>query len=298
MPTAKPLRVEAAFGSSLSTTLLLAGVPGETHLKGKPVPTARTFVLELKGNRCVVREELPIRLVRSGYSTSGTAYCGLVEAGSIYKWHAGKWSEEKITDQPIGFVRYVYVVSGPKPEADTVFVATKTDLYIRQAGVWQKKAVPGDGFPLQMVGTRPDEVFIGGPQLCVWNGVELKELARPRSDTANCVAISADGRLIAGTSYVSASTPDGGWERLDVPLKDFTWFTSFRDEVLALSDEHGVVRVYPGPAALLSKPLAATGIVTVGDGVIAFGDDGVLAYDGQQWFDVQVPVCEVGGQPV
>jgi len=36
----------------------------------------------------------------------------------------------------------------------------------------------------------------------------------------------------------------------------------------------------------------------VGDGLIAYGTDGVLAYDGKQCFDVQIPACEVGKLPV
>ena len=132
----------------------------------------------------------------------------------------------------------------------------------------------------------------------MWNGSELLELEGPKGDTTSCVALSVDDRLIAGLRYVHASTPEGGWERIPTPMKSFTGFTSFRDEVFALSDEHGVVRVYPGPATVLTKPLEATGIVSFSDGMIAFGDDGVLVFDGQRWFEAQVPVCEVGKQPV
>ena len=71
MPTPKPLRIRSAFGSSLGHAMLLAAHPDETHdANGDHRPDARTFVLELKGQRCVVREELPVQLVRTGWSVS------------------------------------------------------------------------------------------------------------------------------------------------------------------------------------------------------------------------------------
>jgi hypothetical protein len=283
----------------LSSTLLLASHPDETNdANGDPLPHARTFVLELKGNQAVVREELPLPLVRSWYSESGTAYCGSVQRKTIHKLHAGQWSEEVFSDVPVDFVRSVYVWPGEKPQDDTVFLTSSTHVFVRQAGAWQSKRVPYEGFPFQMAGTRADQVFIGGTELCLWDGKDISLLESPRDDTIDRLAISADDRLVGGSRYLSASKPDGTWERIATPIKGWYMFARLGDRVYALSDHKGVVSVYPGPVSSLTRPLDAIGLVAVGDGLIAIGTDGVLAFDGQQWTDVHVPVCEVGKQPV
>jgi hypothetical protein len=148
------------------------------------------------------------------------------------------------------------------------------------------------------VGAKADEIYIGGSELCLWNGSELTELETPDWDTTNYVALAADDRLVSGTRSISVSTEQGGWERIDTPAQGFMGLVAFRGDVYALSSENGVMRVYPGPAALLTKPLAARGMVALSDGIIAFGKGGVIAFDGNQWFDVQVPLCELGQAPL
>jgi hypothetical protein len=225
------------------------------------------------------------------------AYCGSVERGTIHKWCKGQWEVETFCTHPVEFVRYVYVWPGLTPAEDNVFLATREDVFVRQNGTWRRERVPGEGFPLQMEGSRADQIFIGGPQLCLWDGQTLSMLQNPRGDTANCLALSTDGRLIAGSSYVNASTPDGGWERLNSSIREFSGFARFQDAVYALSDDNGVVRIYPGPVASLTRSLSANDIVSVGDGLIAIGNDGVLTFDGQTWREVQIPSCEVGKSP-
>lgn len=298
MSTSKTLSVKFAFGPDLANTFLLSAHPDETHdEQGDPLADQRTLVLKLQGTRAVLHEILPFPLVRAGYSASGAAYCGSVNSGTVHVWHAGHWTKETFSTKPVPFVRYVFAVPGRTPVEDTVFLATEHHVHIRQRGKWTSKRVPGEGLPYQMHGERPDEVFIGGPTLLLWDGKKLAELESPEDDIILGLAISADDRLIGGDTYVSASTPTGGWARIPTPVKDFFSFARFQDMVYALSTDHGVLRVYPGRPEIVTPPLAATALVPVGDGLIAIGDDAVFVYDGNEWTRVHIPTCEVGGMP-
>jgi hypothetical protein len=295
MPVAKTLRVNTAFGESLGQTLLLAAHPDETHdANGDPLPNARTLVLALQGDRAVFREQLDLPLVRSFYSSSGVAYCGSVQRGTVHKWQAGRWSAEAFSSAPVDFVRYVFVVPGIVPDEDVVFIATPDRVFVRDGGRWTDHRAE---YPLQMDGTRKDQVFVGSPELSMWDGGRLVALGSPKDDSINGLAVTADDRLVGGEKYVSISTPDGGWDRIDTPTTGIYAFARFRDEVYALSDKAGVVRVCPGPAVLVSPAIDPIGLAVVGDGLIAIGEDTVLAYDGTRWTTVSLPACEAGKLP-
>ena len=298
MPSAKTLVVQTAFGKSLGETLLLALHPDESHDdNGDPLPNARTIVLELRGDKAVFREELPIPLYRSWYSTSGAAYCSSVESGALHRWQGGTWSSELFSKKSIDFVSYVYGVPGKKPDADTLFVATEKHLFVRQAGKWLRKRVPGEGFPYQMTGTQPNEVYVGATDVLLWDGTTLSEIESPEDDNMRGLTLTADDRLVGGRTYVSVSTPDGEWERIDTPVEGFHVFTRLGDTVYALSDEDGVLSVYPGKPKVLTKPLDSLGLVNVGDGLVAYGNDGVLAFDGKKWTKIKIPACAAGKRP-
>jgi len=297
MPSAKPLNIETAFGPSLRETLLLASHPDESHdAQGGPRPDRRTLVLKLDGKRAVYHEQLSKPLSRSWYSASGVAYCSAGTNRSIYKYAAGRWTEEAFSDAPGDFISSVFAVPGQTPESDTVFLARQNQIFIRQGGSWQSKRAPGDAAPWQMDGTRGDQVYIGASTLSMWNGTELVELEGPRGG-AQCLVLGADDRIIAGAVRVNVSTKDGGWQRIDTPVERFCQFARLGQDVYALSTRRGVCRVYPGEPTVVTRKLEATGIVSVGDGLIAYGEDGCLAFDGKEWFEVDIPTCVAGSVP-
>lgn len=293
----KNLCVTDAFGPTLQSAFLLAGHPEETHdERGKPVPSARTFLLQVQGDRAVVIDELPYRLWRSAWSTSGTAYCAGLASNKIRKFSAGSWDDEEFTDQPEGVIRHVHVSPGQSPEEDTVLLSGKEHLFIRRNGTWQRHVLP-EGFALQMVGQLP-QVFIGGPELFSYDGQQLTLLDSPEGDTSECLALSADDRLFAGSTYINASTADGGWEQLDTPMVEFCRMQRSHGHIYALSDDDGVVRVYPGDPVVVTRPLDTRNLVALGDeSLIATGKDGALTFDGQQWQELRLPTCEVGQAP-
>lgn len=296
MPSAKPLTVTTAFGKSLKETVLLAVHPDESHdEEGEPIPSARTFVLELKGDSATIREELPFHLVSSWYSTSGAAYCGAVASGTLHQWHAGKWSELVFSSKNVEVVNYVFGVAGKTPGDDTLFLASPERIFVREAQKWLNKRGPNGAH--QIDGLTADQVYIGGEELMVWDGKKLNALEGPDDDNISGLAVSADDRLIGGNSNANISDGDGGWERIDTPVEDFFSFARLGDAVYGLTTEDGVVRLYPGKPKVVSPALEASGLVAVGDGLIAYGDDGVLAFDGKKWSKVKLPSVEKGKKP-
>jgi hypothetical protein len=215
----------------------------------------------------------------------------------VHKWQGGRWSEEVFSKKPVDVIRYVFAIPGDTPADDTVFLAAQKQIFVRQSGKWTSKRVPGEGFPFQMDGTRADQVFIAGPTLCMWDGQKLDELDPPDDDSIRALAVTADDRLVGGQDSVSISTADGGWERIDTPVTGIFSFARLKDDVYALTDEAGVMKVYPGAVSVVSSALDAWALVAVGDGMIAIGTDKVLAFDGKKWFEVKVPLCEKGKTP-
>lgn len=67
-------------------------------------------------------------------------------------------------------------------------------------------------------------IYVGGTDLFAWDGKKLAQLDEPDDDTPQALALSADDRLIAGCTYVSASTEAGEWERIATPMKNFMEF--------------------------------------------------------------------------
>jgi hypothetical protein len=299
MPSAKTLFVNSAFGPSLEKTILLAQQPDERiDSNGDPLPNVRSFVLGLRGRKAVLLEERPLPLVNSWYSASGVAYIASNERSTLQTWQSGSWAEEPFSPKPVDFIRYVFAIAGDSPHDDTVFLMARKRIYVRVAGKWRNFRAPGEGLPLQTDGTRADQVFIGGSTLSMWDGNQLVELESPEDDLMNRLAVSADDRLVGGNQYVNISNADGTWSRVDTPTLGMFAYARFRDSVYALSDKMGLLKVYPGKVEVLSSPIDPMGLASVGDGLIAYGTDGVLAYDGKQCFDVQIPACEVGKLPV
>jgi len=300
MSSAKVLHVRSAFGRSLQETYLLAAHPDEDlDDQGRPRRDARTLVLKLQGKRAVYQEQLPVRLGSCWYSSTGVAYCGAIDSRVIYKYAAGSWTEEQFSEKPVDFVSYIFAVPGESPASDTVFLATPKQIFIRQGGKWLSTPALGEGFPFQMDGTRGDQVYIGGPELGMWDGKKLVALDAPEDDNLGSLALSSDDRLVGGSRAVSVSTESGGWERIATPprIKTFFMFARFRDEVYALSGTKGVLRVYPGKASVVTQPLEAYWLASVGDGLVAVGEDVVFVYDGTSWSEVDIPKCELGKVP-
>ncbi|HSY21422.1 MAG TPA: hypothetical protein VK841_04870 [Polyangiaceae bacterium] len=299
MSSARALQINSAFGKSLAEAVLLAQHPAErVDARGLPQANARTFVLRLQGSRAVLVEERPLPLVRSAYSASGVAYIGTNERNTVQKWQAGRWSEEVFSPKPVDFIRYVFAVPGATPEDDTVFLMGNKRIFIRSAGKWLNLRAPGEGLSFQADGFRADHVFIGGPTLSMWDGKKLVELESPERDTMGRMVLSADDRLVGGNSDVNISKPDGTWGLIDTPTKGFYAYARFRDEVYVISDDMGLLKVYPGDVRVLSPRIDPLGLVSVGDALIAYGTDGAFIWDGGKCTPIDMPVCEVGKQPV
>jgi hypothetical protein len=299
MSTAQRLRVFSALGASRAETFIVSAHPDESHdATGELIPGRRTLLLKVSGNRAVLAEEVPAPLTRSWYSASGAAYFGVNDSGSLRRLYKGAWSEEKFSDTPVSFIAYIYAVPGETPDTDTLFLASPQQIFIRQDGKWQMKRPPGEGLPYQIDGSDPKQVFIGGSELAQWNGSKLTVLEAPDDDIIDGLALSADDRLVGGNSYVSVSEADGGWRRIATPTKRFYAYARWRDHVYTLSSKSGVLRVYPGPVEVLTRPLKGpVGLVAVGDGLIALSREAVLMFDGSQWTEIQIPTCELGKLP-
>lgn len=221
-----------------------------------------------------------------------------VQSPNLYKWAGGDaWSLEPFSKTPVKAVRSVFAVSGATPDLDTVFVATSGKLFVRVANKWVSKRAPGEGLPFHMTGERPDQVFVGGSDLCLWNGTGLVELEEPDDDTMHSLVLTADDRLVGGTTYANVSTSGGGWERIPTPVDGFYAFARLHDDIYGISDEHGLVRLIPGPAQVVSPPIDPWGLVSTGDGLIAYGADVVFTYDGSKCRSIRIPLCEYGGRP-
>jgi hypothetical protein len=291
--SAKPLIIRSVFGTSLANAVFVACQPDEAYDRGgSPVPGSRTLLLRLRGQRLTYFDEVPFNIVTTFLSASGVAYCGSVQSGTLYKWQSGQWSEEVFSKKPVEVIRCIFAVPGKTPEEDTVFLATPKQIFIRQGGNWKGLRAPGEGFPFQMDGSRADQVFIGAEPLCLWDGQKLQELEPPDDDTISALALTADDRLVGGNTYVNISTPDGVWERIETGEDGIYCLARFNDDVYGLSDESGVIKVYPGRATVVSPVVVdPTGLFPVGDGMVATGE-GVLAFDGKNWFPVEVPLCD------
>jgi hypothetical protein len=295
MPDRKPLLVHTAFGSSRESTLLLAVHPDEeTTPEGDPVPNRRTFVLSLKADVATFVEERPVPLARSWYSVqSGVAYCTSVATNKLYQWHSGKWTEEIFAAASIDFVPFIFGLPGAKPEEDQLFLSTEKGLFIRSQGKWTKHDLLGERFPFQIHGRRSSEVFIGGDDPLKWDGQSLTRLAPPDGDTSSALWVTEDDRLVCGKTHLSVTRPEGGWERLPLPTKNFMMLMESQD-VLYAASRIGVVRVLPQPAAVVSPAMKVRRLVNVQDALIAIGEESAMVGDKSGWRTVQVPSCAAG----
>jgi hypothetical protein len=295
MPEKKPLRISTAFGPSRDQAVVLAVHPDEEHAPGgKPRPDRRTFVLRLEGNRAVLVETRPLPLVRSWYSTgSGVGYCSSVASDKLYKWQAGRWSEEVFHDKPVQFVRFVFGFPGPTPDADLLFLAAREGVFVRDARGWRllKQAA---GFPLQVHGRASTEVFVGGETLFRWDGKKLSAMESPEDDTIAVLQVTADDRLVGGDTYMSITTPAGTWERLPMPMKEFRTMTELGGVIYAGTLDGGVARVLPGPGVAVTTPFNVALLANLGDALLASGDGQTFVGDGTRWEPIQVPAYEAG----
>jgi hypothetical protein len=299
MSDRRVLRILTAFGPSRTDTLLLASHPSEEHAKGKPVPNRRTLVLRLQGTQAVFVDELPMALARSWYSTgSEVAYCAGVQTGTLHKYHQGSWSEEQFSATPVDFVRSMFGFAGATPAKDQLFLSTGNAVHIRTDGVWKRHALAGEKFSFQIHGRDSSDVYIGGSdKLFKWNGTALEELEFPDDDTVSALCVTSDDRLVGGNKYASVTTPSGGWQRIDTPIKDFTAFAEFQGIAYGATFENGIAAVWPGPSSVVCPAVPIARFADVGDALLALGKSACLEYDGVSWRPVLVPECDVGQRP-
>lgn len=298
MPDKKALRVSTAFGASRDEALLLAVHPDEEHdPSGDPMPHRRTLILALKGAEARFIEERPVPLVRSWFSRgSGTAYCSSIATNKLYRWHAGRWSEEVFTTTEIDFVLFIFGLEGPTPQADQLFLSTERGLFVRIGNVWSHHKLRGEDAPYQIHGRTPSEIFIGGDTLWKWDGHAPKRLKAPKDDSPDAVWLTADDHLVVGSTFLSVGNAAGDWERLTTPVEDFGVLAELNDVLYATTGQ-GVMRVMPGGCAMVSPPVDLDRMSAVGDALVAISDDVCLVGDGTSWQPIQVPACEMGQRP-
>ncbi len=292
------LRLSTAFGPSREHATLLAFHPEEAHDPyGKPIATRRTLVLALKGNAAVFREERPVPLVRSWYSTgSGVGYCTSLATNKIFKCQAGKWSEETFSDTPVKIVRFIFGFAGSTPEADQLFLVSADALFVRTNGVWKRQGLKGQAGPYQIHGREPTEVFVGGDPLLKWDGKALAEVASPEDgEILTTVWVTSDDRLIGGARSMYLTEPDGQWQPLPVPEANYGNLMELNGVVFASSDA-GLVQVRPPHAGFVDTNKFVR-LVGVGDALIAVGDSVSIVGDGKTWPEIQMPLCEAGKRP-
>jgi hypothetical protein len=296
MAKAKPLIIWTAFGPSRDEALLLAAHPDETHDEfGNPRPDRRTLVLALEGNDARFMEEHPAPLARAWYSKgSGVGYCTSVDSRKLYKWQAGKWSEEVFSEAPIDFITFIFGFPGAEPKEDQLFLVASKLLFIRSKGTWKKHSLKGSEFPIQVHGRDPSEVFIGGEPLLKWNGKKVEEIEGPDDGDLICgLWVTADERLVGGDTDMSITTPEGGWKRLRTPVKNFGTLTEL-DGVIYATSREGMVRVLPPKAEVVSPKLDVKRVANVGDALIALGEAFSLVGREKSWKKITVPELEAG----
>jgi hypothetical protein len=298
MPDKVALRLSTAFGPSREHATLLAFHPEEAHDQyGKPITTRRTIVLSLKGSSAVFREERPVPLVRSWYSAgSGVGYCTSLATTKLFKWQAGKWSDETFSDTPVKIVRFIFGLSGSTPEADQLFLVSADALFIRSSGIWKRHSLRGQAGPYQIHGRGPADIFIGGDPLLKWDGKALGEVGGPEDgEIITTVWVTPDDRLIGGTRSMYVTTADGEWQPLGVPEANYGNLMEL-DGVVFGSSDAGLVQVRPAQSGFvnLNKFVRLT---SVGDALVAAGDAVSIIGDGKVWEEIQMPLCEVGKRP-
>ena len=293
-----PLRLSTAFGPSREQALLLAFLPGESHDKsGKPTSNRRTLVLSLKGDTATFQEERPVALMRAWYSSgSGVGYCTGVETNKIFKWQAGKWSEETFADKAEKGMRSIFGLPGATPEEDELFMVSPEALFVRSKGAWTRHSLKKQEGSYQVHGRDPAEVFIGGDPLVKWNGKSLEEVGAPEDgEIVSSVWATTDGRLVGGSTGMYLTDDKGDWIALEVPAGNYADLTEL-DGVLFAAADLGLVQVRPPKAA----PVETTRLLrlaNIGDAVVGIGKEESIVGDGKNWKRLKVPLCEPGKRP-
>ena len=261
------------------------------------VPGRRTLVLSLKGNIATFQEERPVALMRAWYSSdSGVGYCTGVETNKIFKWQAGKWSEETFADRAEKGMRFIFGLPGDKPEEDQLFMISPDTLFVRAKGVWKRHSLKKQGGAHQIHGRDPGEVFIGGDPLLKWNGKSLEEVGTPEDgEIVSSVWTTTDDRLVGGSRGMYLTDDQGDWSALAVPEANYGDLTEL-DGVLFAASDAGLVQVRPPKAAPLDKNRIFR-LANIGDAVVAIGKEASIVGDGKSWKKIKVPVCEFGKKP-
>ena len=294
-----PLRLSTAFGPSRDQAVLLAVHPEEEHDDyGKPLPTRRTLILSLKGNVATFREEPSMPLARSWYSAgSGVGYCTSVESNKLYKWQAGKWSEEVFSPTAITFVRFIFGFSGATPEEDQLFLTTPEGVFVRANGAWKRHAVTGQKFAHQIHGRDPSEVYIGGEPAFKWDGKRMQEVGGPDDgEITKALMVTSDELLVGGSRSMYITDANGDWQPLGVPAANYGNLMELNGVLFASSDK-GLVQVRPPKRSFAKGSVKLGRLISVGDALIAMGESAAIVGDGTTWKDIKMPSCEVGKRP-
>ncbi len=298
MTDPKPLRILDAFGPDLEHATLVAVHPDETHdANGDPVAERRTLLLSLSGDAATFVEQVPLALTQCWTSANGTVYFGKVGSNALSVRSGGEWHEEIFSDDPVGYVRFLWGMSGATPREDRLFISSMDGVFIRSADGWVRHDAPGEGFPHQIHGRKPDEVYIGGDQLVQYDGTALVELEGPDDDAIPALWVTQDDRLLGGDTRLSITNADGGWERIATKIGDFLVMAEFGGHVYAATYEGGVARVHPGVPERVTPEFDVDRVVSFSDGLVAPGEPHSMVFDGQTWRSISVPTCHVGATP-
>ena len=296
MSTRKPLVGFSAFGNSMEGATILSGHPDERFSPdGDYVPDARTLLLRLNGNKAVYLEEYAFPLNRSWMSNNGTVYCTGVRTDSIFIRRNGIWRTETFSQNKVEYVNGIFGVSAEDTMEDQLYMTTSDRVFFTRIGGRWSRHVPPERVTLlrSPYGTKPDEIYVGGNCLFLWNGTQLEQLQAPETDSLSALFVTSDDRLIGGKRRLHISNEDGGWDTIETSYSRFTHICEFQGSLYAATLGNGIIRIYPGKPEAVTQPLEINFVLTVIDGLIALGDTTVLAsFDGTEWFQVRMPICE------
>lgn len=298
MDTRKPLMAFSVFGQSLKNAIIIAGHPDERFKPdGTYAPDARTLLLRLDGNKAVYMEEFALPLLRSWMSKNGTVYCTGAYTDKIFIRRNGLWSSETFSKTTVRVVNGLFGISAEDPSEDQLYMTTSDSIFFtRISGNWNSHVPPEEVTLLcSPYGTKPNEIYIGGSSLFLWNGTQLIQLEQPETDSMSALYVTADDRLIGGKEQLHISNEEGGWDDIKTSYSRFTKIVEFQGSLYAATFRRGIIRIYPKKPKAVTEVLKTRKIVAMNDGIIAFGDSGVfVSHDGTKWFQVEMPVCKQG----
>jgi hypothetical protein len=291
-----PLMAFTAFGRSMEDVIIIAGHPEERFMPdGAFNPLGRSILLRIKDQKALYIDEVGFSINRSWMSENGSVYCTAIQSDKIFTYKKKKWDEEKYSPRQVEAVNSIFGLSGKEASKDRIYLTTNDNIFFtRIDGKWEEHVPPVNVTLLyNPYGITANEIYIGGSRLFMWDGSELIQLDEPETDSLSALYITKSNNVIGGDNSLHISNDDGGWDEIKSEYSDFTRIVEFQKELYAATYDSGIIKIYPGKPEAVTDQLELDSILSLKDGLIAFGDELVLAtYDGKKWFPIKMPECD------